>query len=293
MSFLTLKSHTKSLSNRTLKRKEQDSFLAYHFKHISNPNIERASSFASSKGSLTIEAALAAPIFFLAVVCLVFLLEMISVQTVVKSALHHTAKEMAKEAYLTPFILKNKMKQEIISVIGEERLDRSIIYGGSNGLECSNSRMYGKTAIMELSVQYHFKIPVLIFDIPVGTKEETVRVKGWTGYEKGGFGESDEKIVYVTEHGVVYHDDPECTYLDLSIQAVGNAEIEKIRNESGGKYYPCEFCMRKGSAANVVFITDFGNRYHKSLTCSGLKRTVYAVELKDVYGRGGCSKCVK
>ena len=115
-----------------------------------------------------------------------------------------------------------------------------------------------------------------------------MQVKVWNGYEKERFGIRDEGVVYITETGLVYHRDYHCTHLDLSIRMVSSEEVKRLRNKSGGKYHTCERC--KGGTGGV-YITDTGNRYHSSLSCSGLKRTVYAVPLSEIAGKRACSKC--
>ena len=97
----------------------------------------------------------------------------------------------------------------------------------------------------------------------------------------------------MTDYGLVYHKSMNCSYLELSIQAVSASEIENLRNESGGKYHPCESCGEEAVTGGRVFITNYGNRYHTSLDCNKVKRNIYAVPLDEVYGLGGCSKCVR
>lgn len=105
-------------------------------------------------------------------------------------------------------------------------------------------------------------------------------------------GNEDGQIVYITEKGTVWHSDYQCSYLQLSIQYVQYSELKNMRNEGGGKYHKCEQCVY-GQAMNGVYITSYGNRYHNSLNCSSLKRTIRAVHKSEVAGRGGCSKCAK
>ena len=135
------------------------------------------------------------------------------------------------------------------------------------------------------------RIPVPGFSIAPISYKETMRIKAWTGYEAGGFGEEDDQIVYVTDTGVVYHKDAHCTHLDLSIHAAASSELNSLRNESGGKYHACEKCVHGSSMGGNVYITNQGDRYHNSLTCSGLKRTVYTARISEVPGKRACSKC--
>ncbi len=101
-----------------------------------------------------------------------------------------------------------------------------------------------------------------------------------------------KELVYVTETGIVYHKDAHCTYLDMSIHTVSKEAVRDLRNQSGGKYYPCEQCG-KTENKKTYFITEYGTRYHTSLECKKIKRNIFAVTIDETYGLGGCSKCVK
>ena len=105
-------------------------------------------------------------------------------------------------------------------------------------------------------------------------------------------GEEGEKV-YITPWGTVYHTTPECSLLDLSISLVSFESLNERRNESGGKYYPCESCCGHADTGAVdgVYITDYGDRYHSDRDCPGLKRTVKEVDIKEVSGMSACQKC--
>lgn len=116
-------------------------------------------------------------------------------------------------------------------------------------------------------------------------------MRAWTGYdvERKFSVEEQEEYVYITENGTVYHRERNCTHLTLSIELAGKDEVGQLRNESGGKYYPCEKCGGDGSS--FVYVTGEGTRYHNTITCSGLKRTVISIPLSEVGGRPPCSRC--
>lgn len=273
-------------------RKEHDSLLAIHFPLIFHKKEERASAF-TSKGSITIEAAFVVPIFFFAMLCMVYLFEMMAIQMTMRNALYSTGKELAQQAYSSPMVSTSGIEKRVIENIGAKNLDNSVIVDGSRGLDCSKSALDWNTAVMDLSVRYDLEIPILMFRIPAISCEETLRVKGWTGYVEGTNGVEKEEKVYITDYGLVYHKTRDCTYLDLSVQSVSASDIDMLRNHSGGKYYPCESCGTDTMALGKVYVTVYGTRYHTSLECNKIKRNVYAVSLEEVYGLGGCSKCVK
>lgn len=131
----------------------------------------------------------------------------------------------------------------------------------------------------------------MMMDLPM---LQRARIRAWTGRDKTGGGDGEDaksnEMVYVTVNGSVYHRSRECSHIRLSVRTVSKAQISGLRNEDGGKYYPCESCGGKG---NQVYITETGDRYHSSLTCSRLKRGVLEVPLSQVEKWKPCSRCGK
>ena len=149
--------------------------------------------------------------------------------------------------------------------------------------------MSARTGIGKLTTEYQVVIPVPLFGIAPVKCSEKMKIKAWSGYEREGWMDTGNDTVYVTETGLVYHKDYHCSHLDLSIRMTHLELVEGLRNENGGKYYPCEHCV-KGNGGNI-YITNSGDRYHSSLSCSGLKRTIYAIPISEAAGKGACSRC--
>lgn len=149
--------------------------------------------------------------------------------------------------------------------------------------------------MLELRMTYRVQNVTGIY-LPRITFLQKVCVRAWTGregiYHADGSTDAkgEGKTVYVAATGEVYHTDPYCTHLKLSIREVGARMVGQLRNKSGEKYHACERC-HAGSAGSV-YITGEGNRYHGSLSCSGLKRTVEEVLQEDCDLRP-CSKCAE
>lgn len=265
-----------------------------HKKHMQGFKDTKRTSLCSSgkRGVVTIEAALAVPLFFFAVLALFYMMEVMTIRTSIRSGMQYAAKQAASEAYVRRWITPGSLEADIVEAVGGDRLERSIVVNGSGGIHCEASRMSAITGILELRVSYQVKLPIPVFAALPVPMEESMQMKGWNGYVRTGFQGQEDDTVYITENGVVYHRDYHCNYLELSIRMVSFSEIGALRNESQGKYHACERCVH-GEAASQVYLTDYGDRYHNSLNCSGLKRTIYAVPLSEAAGKGACSKCSK
>lgn len=105
--------------------------------------------------------------------------------------------------------------------------------------------------------------------------------------------EEGDTWVYLAENGKVFHLDRDCTYLRTRIQSTTVRESLGQRNQSGGKYYPCESCCdgKEQMGDTTIYLTSYGDRYHVRQTCSKLKRTVRKVRRSQAGQMPACSKC--
>ena len=265
--------------------------MAYPQKYINNKDSDQEqASMSGPKGSMTVEASLTIPIFLFAVLCLIYLLEVQAIRISVHSAAQGAAKNAAEDIVTLPVLNLFKLKSDMVKLIGPERLEGGIIEGGKSGISCLGSIYYPSTGEIHIRVSYKIKMPFPGF-MHLGIRQrDTFIVKAWTGYKKPDVEDEDGQIVYVTDTGTVYHTNYQCSYLQLSIRFLASSGLSGIRNLGGGRYRSCEKCVQ-GRAMAGVYVTDSGNRYHNSLNCSGLKRSIRAVKKSKAYGKGPCNRC--
>lgn len=267
---------------------------AYFFRQAEKVSDSASKKPMMKKASITVEAVICIPLFFYAALSLIWMLEIRTIQTVIRSGMQETGKKLAESAYQSELLISSQMENMLVSAIGAERLERSIVVQGSGGLHCEKSYSIPGIGIYELCVEYKLKLPFPFFYEGLMTYKEKMRIKGWTGYAKELFEEnSSQQMVYITETGLVYHLDYHCNYLEPSIRKVSNEVLGDLRNKDGEKYGKCPLCTGKNTSSAQIYITDYGNRYHYSSACSGLKRKIYTVPISEVKGKAACSKCGK
>lgn len=285
------------------KEKEKDSFSANidttnkeMFRVRFFPKIHKKrtllDTFKTIKASATIETALVLPLFLFGMMCFIYLFEIMAIQMTVRSGMQEAATQLAQEVAIYNSVSSKNIKNKVVGAIGEERLDKSIIVDGSQGLDFSESIISQSTGIIEMIGKYTVKLPVPRFmDLGI-SYQERVTFKRWTGY-KGGNYLNSAITVYITTTQSVYHTNLNCTHLQLQISMEPAETVEALRNSSGGTYSACERCD-PGDLIDLitVYIASTGSAYHNSLECSGLKRTITAVSYEEVIGLGECQRCM-
>ncbi len=252
---------------------------------------------SEKKGSITVEAALVFPLFLLTVTAFIYLLAMMQLKTEMGRSLTDTGKQLATLAEYAD-TAGGGGSSAAVTLYGQQKLKNyldgraatAVLKGGTAGISTLGSSWDEEESLITLVAQGEAVFPPgLSWFHPVRVRQKRV-VRGWTGFQgRNSSGDSDQsEVVYVTDYGAVYHRELSCRYLKLSIRQSALSKVETLRNESGGKYYPCEKCWKEGT--EQVFLTEDGTRYHQSLNCSALIRGIRTVRLSDT-ALPPCSVC--
>lgn len=278
----------------------------------------------SLAGSLTVETSIVLPVFLAVCISLISILGMISLYSKVEYALLETAREIAFLSYpvqyskeigdevlsdtegydiseydldedlLNPILSETVVRAIFTEKFGFENLNNSMIKNGEAGIFFFRSSILDEEGNIDLIVTYKVDPLFNIFGIKKLTFCNRVKVHAWIGYVKC---ESDDdgEYVYITENASCYHTNRNCSHLNISVNAVLKEEIDNCRNSEGKKYKPCQKCAIGEDTTDEVFfyITPTGESYHVTLSCGGLKRTVYKVKYSEVSDKKLCERCAK
>lgn len=282
----------------------------FHMKSLSKKALmqKRTFPFASwTKAAFSVEVALLLPIFLSACMMILFYAELFRLETRIDEILFNSSKIYAQYAGLAirQEVMENDLYKAGInefSILAVEKVLKDQLDGEFNqmfaALERDISYSFFHSAIdenyIDLVVTYNVKFSIPFISLPEIPIVQRCRIHAWTGNERKMGNESEDVIVFITSTGQVYHRSRDCTYIKLSIKSVEYNKVSDKRNNGGAKYYKCERCFKNNTTSTLVYITDNGTRYHDSLNCSELKRTVQEVKLNEVKdSMRECSKCGK
>lgn len=255
MSFLiVLKRRTKNNDNLQQKNIGSGALKNSPLIPISE-NEKKKASRQALPGNMTVEAALVMPLFLFAIMNLCSMLLMFQTFSAQEAGLHQTGRELALLAYDT-----QEDGEQDIRLVKISRIKPFI-----------PEAAFPEAAIVNGCVMHKW----IGYDVSQGNGTET--------------GEKEE-MVYITKSGTAYHRERSCVYLNPSVEMTGQKQAAASKNQGGSRYTPCEIC---GGNSEVVYVTRDGNRYHSTVTCSGLRRTIDYVTLEQALaaGRHACPRC--
>ena len=256
-----------------------------HIKKVHTLQFEKAFCRHSLRGSMTVEAAVIIPMVFMVWIACIAWTSIVNVHENVQHLLGEAVLEMSVEAgkhsenvqsigAITTWI--RTFQFENLEIGGIESVD---------GFDFSGSRVLEDGDTILLKTTYRIRLLRGLIPVPEIRLSNQIYTKAWTGGHTCTPDEHelsfDEQTVFIAEHGRVYHTDPMCSHIHLSIYMVDQNAI--------AGYDACDKCM-DGSMhmGQTYYITESGDHYHSRLGCSGLKRQVDTVvgdaPLRDIVG---------
>lgn len=242
------------------------------------------------QASYMAELAIALPFFTGFMVSLLFFFQVLTVQQEVGNALLSTGRELSVLSCRDGEIIGSSLTAQALFWKNMKKSSEadSFVHGRKMGILLKNSNFTGD--FIYLQADYAMRLPIGLFGKKEISLTQKLKCRKWIGENCSGL----DRVVYMTPNGTVYHTKLDCTHIKLSVKEASSDSIKKLRNDSGGKYYPCESCMKNEKTDNMsVYITTYGNRYHKEKSCSKIKRNAYAIHLSEIKGTKACSKCGK
>lgn len=262
---------------------------------------------------MTVEASIVLPLFLFLFLNLGCAIEMVRLQGNLQLALWQTGRELSVYGYALDsgempaeapgdedwwkdlggkVFSSVYIKNRLVKLAGKAYLDSSPLTRGTESLQLWQSDIFGSGDIMDIVVTYSVSPWSTLAGFPSFRMVNRYYAHIWNGYQVAGEEENaaGNKTVYVTSESEVYHLHRDCTHLRLSVRAIAGNKVDQIRNQKGGRYRPCEKCGDNG-IRNILYITEEGDCYHFDRECSGLRRSIYAVLLREAANMRPCSRC--
>lgn len=327
----TIKTNRKQTDNKKSKR---------HYATLRNPGLykraidtnsllcissihykERPCLYASEnlRGSITVEASVCFPIFFLIIMSLLYIINVMYIQTTLQIALEETVRNASKTAYITSeFYSLSADKQEeaahnnpsFLEEIGtsllssswlhaafltdENRriLDNSPVKGGADGISFMQSSFDLSNNTADIILSYTVSIPFIPEKILSFNIANRCYVRLYRGLDMSSEQSPDDFYVYHTTSGNVYHTNRYCMYLLNYSDAMPFREISRTLSQ-------CRLCgddttdlLEKDN--RIVYITNSGQVYHTTLKCPSFTQDVFRIHYSALRDSDEiCEHCLK
>ena len=261
------------------------------------------------EASMTIEAAIAFPLFIFAAALMLLTFRMMETTGRMQEACEQICRDVCQYAYTS-----NRDAKELDPESSPK--DQALFNGISAGIgayaahkarEAADDGFLGTIEFLDsecmidgemvtIVLNYTYDLPFSILGKNSLQQTVTSSRRAWIGKKRTKSGESgseDDPLVYVGKNSTRYHLSASCHYLSNSLKTVPADQIEDIRNSGGGRYRPCSVCGGSGALSGEVYVMPSGSAYHTRNNCSAIIAYVKTVHLSEVEGLGVCSYCGK
>ena len=319
--FFKIKKNIVTLRSDRLLSKQVESYPTHNINSIYYSKRPCLYTSAFSRGSITLEAAIALPLFLFSLLTIIYIINIMYLQISLQMSLEETARNISKKAYISSefyaltteqqanvsdsdsSILEN-MGASIISIPyikscflsdnTREMLDNSCIENGSSGLSFLSTSVDMANNIMDIIVTYKVGIPFMPVDIFSFRLANRCYMKIYMGKDMEKEQTESSFYVYFTSYGKVYHTNKYCQYLLNYSKA--------IRYRDSLLQYqlnPCKLCSsttttEKLYEANpIIYLTLSESIYHVTLDCQSFTKDIFRIKKTNIDEDELCEKCLK
>lgn len=272
-----------------------------------------------TKGSLTIEASIAVPIFILVSYALISIITVLYLQLSIQIALEETVRTTNKTAYISSLFLnqdketQNAISEEEPSIVEtiaisalstsvfenafinkdtKHLLNSSLIKNGENGIKFFSSSIDLKAGIADIIITYEVNLPFIpekLFNLTLANR---CYVHLYTGRELAKKQTATDTYVYYTTHGKVFHFNRYCQYLLDYTEAIHYSKNDPLLEG-------CRECVnitKEELETNnpIIYITKSRHCFHISLKCPAFTGSVFRTSYNSLKSSDKiCETCLK
>lgn len=270
--------------------------------------------FLSIPASLTLEAVMSLTLFIFAVVCLILPMKIMNTERKIQAALEKMGEDYSQYAYVAHALEKGKLSSVAGAGDFAKQFGRQMISGAAQGYAQVQVSSYVDTEAMkqirmlrsqiledgetiDLVFDYEIRLPFPVLGLSALQRSARCKRRAWIGKEGKDYGEDtggdagEDPVVYIGKNSTRYHRSRSCHYLSNNLTGVARDKVSGLRNDNGGRYYPCAVCGK--NAGSTVYIMPSGSSYHSSKRCTAIVAYARAVRLSEVEHLGACSYCGK
>lgn len=286
---------------------------------------------ASLCAGMSVEASMALPLFLFFFFNVIFLLDVIRLQSSVTSALQQAGDQICEYAWYREYALSGSggssgeggdpgqgssggieipgavgdilsmayVSGEVRKSLGSDYMKNTCLRGGTGGISFLRSHILSGNDIVEIHADYRTRPFIPILNGPDFSVRSTYYAHAFTGYEigssiesdSGGGGDSSQEEKVIVAENGVVYH----TDPDCVYlkPRVRSVDASELKNlrANDGSIYHACEYCHP-SPDGKVYITPDGNRYHSSEHCSRIKRTTHEETVEEAGGHlRPCPKC--